>query len=126
MKNVLIIVNPVSGIRRGRIVAKRVRTELEKHEIKVRIEETKHKNHAYEIASTVCTDEIDEIVSIGGDGTINEIANALIDTGNLNCRIAVIPTGVGNFIARNLGVTKNCKKAAKIALNENTREIDVF
>ncbi|MCK5344785.1 MAG: hypothetical protein KAR20_15335, partial [Candidatus Heimdallarchaeota archaeon] len=95
-------------------------------EIKVRIEETKHKNHAYEIASTVCIDEIDEIVSIGGDGTINEIANALIDTNNLHCRIAVIPTGVGNFIARHVGATKNYRKALNVAINGITREIDVF
>ncbi len=126
MKNILVIVNPVSGRRRGRIVAAKVRTFLENLDIHVRIEETKHRNHAYEIISNIGCSEIEEIISIGGDGTINEIANALIDTENLHCRIAVIPTGVGNFIARHLGATKNYKKAIDIAINGNTREIDVF
>ena len=126
MKNILVIVNPVSGRRRSRIVADKVRTELETHNIHVRVEETKHRNHAYEIISSIGCDEIDEIISIGGDGTINEIANALIDTNNLHCRIAVIPTGVGNFIARHVGATKNYRKALNIAINGITREIDVF
>ena len=109
MKNILVIVNPVSGRRRSRIVADKVRIELESHNIHVRIEETKHRNHAYEIISSIGCHEIDEIISIGGDGTINEIANALIDTNNLHCRIAVIPTGVGNFISRGSSLGERLK-----------------
>ena len=126
MHKVLVILNPVSGKRRGRKILDCVFSELKKHEIHATVEETKHKNHAREIAQKVQPDEIDEIITIGGDGTINEIAQGLTDSGNLNCRIAVIPAGVGNFIARNLGINKNYKKAVNIAINGKTKEIDIF
>lgn len=52
------------------------------------------------------------IVAVGGDGSINEIAQGLI---NKNTALAIVPTGSGNGLARHLTIPLKLKKAVKIA-----------
>jgi len=126
MQRILVIINPVSGVHRSRKLADSILTEFQKHEIKAEIEETQRRYHAYDLAQEVKNSDFDKVVAVGGDGTINEIAMGLADSENLNCKIAVIPTGVGNFIAKTLGVTKDYRKAVYVAVNGNVKEIDTF
>jgi diacylglycerol kinase (ATP) len=92
----LFIVNPVSGNGRGREVWKYVKQELERKQIPYRVEFTKHSGHARELTRNSISPDLQAIVVIGGDGTIHEVGNNLIDT---KVPLGLIPAGTGNDFA---------------------------
>lgn len=101
MKNVGIILNPVSGKASKKSIETFVK-ELKKLEFGVNIYETKRQNHAKEIAKEIEKDEkIDYIVISGGDGTINEAINGLE---KFLKPIGVIPSGSANVLSYELGI----------------------
>lgn len=69
---------------------------------------TAHAGHAQELAKKAVAQKRHLVVAVGGDGTVNEIANELIDT---NTALAIIPMGSGNGLARHLRIPLKPKKA---------------
>ncbi len=57
--------------------------------------------HATELAKEAVEQHFDVVVAIGGDGTINEVAQALVNT---QTALGIIPHGSGNGFARELGL----------------------
>lgn len=57
--------------------------------------------HATALASEAVASGFDRIVAVGGDGTVNEVAQALVNT---NAKMGIIPKGSGNGLARHLGI----------------------
>lgn len=68
---------------------------------------TEYAGHASEIASKAKDDNIDIVVAVGGDGTVNEIARAIV---NSNTALGIIPCGSGNGLARHLMLPMNLAK----------------
>ncbi|MFE9242821.1 diacylglycerol/lipid kinase family protein [Nocardiopsis sp. NPDC006938] len=68
--------------------------------------ETAYRDHARELARGAAADGFDLVLSLGGDGTVNEVVNGLLATpGELpRPRYAVIPGGSANVFIRALGV----------------------
>jgi YegS/Rv2252/BmrU family lipid kinase len=58
----------------------------------------------------------DLIVASGGDGTVNQVANRMVHQ-RVSARLAILPTGSGNFFARYLDIPRNVSKAVKVALH---------
>ncbi|MBK6501936.1 MAG: hypothetical protein IPG03_06090 [Candidatus Microthrix sp.] len=69
------------------------------HEVDVAL--TQHRGHATELAAAASTSGIEVVVALGGDGTLNEVANGLAGT---DCALAVLPGGSTNVLARTLGL----------------------
>ena len=69
------------------------------HRLEVAV--TNRRGHATRIAQNAAKDGIDIVVVLGGDGTLNEVANGLVDSGTA---MAAIPGGSTNVFARTLGV----------------------
>jgi diacylglycerol kinase (ATP) len=68
---------------------------------------TTHRGHASDLTRRALQQGYDMVVAVGGDGTINEIANAIIDeNANSNVCVGTIPTGTGNDVAKSLGFTR--------------------
>jgi len=65
------------------------------------------------------------LVVAGGDGTINEVINAIATKENRPI-LGIIPTGTANDLAHSLNISKNLKKAVNIILNGNTTPFDIF
>ena len=63
------------------------------------------------IASKAKDDNIDIAVAVGGDGTVNEVARAIV---NSNTALGIIPCGSGNGLARHLMLPMNITKAIQI------------
>ena len=72
---------------------------------------TEYAGHASEIASKAKDDNIDIVVAVGGDGTVNEVARAIV---NSNTALGIIPCGSGNGLARHLMLPMNLAKAIQI------------
>lgn len=69
---------------------------------------TERVGHARELALEAIRNGIDMVVAVGGDGTINEVASALVGT---SVSMGIVPMGSGNGLATSLGISRNPKKA---------------
>lgn len=100
-KRLLVIYNPVAGSRRGR---KRryeaVLARLRAAECEITVRETTHRGDAEDFAAGLTREDCDLLVVAGGDGTINEVANGLIDR---PLPLAIAPLGTANVLAWELG-----------------------
>jgi diacylglycerol kinase (ATP) len=67
--------------------------------------------------------DYDTFIAVGGDGTVNSLASALIDTGKT---LGVFPMGSGNGFAREMGFKKNVKKLIADIRKKESFEIDVL
>jgi len=122
MKRILFVINPISGVGRQKIVESLADKILDKNKSVYDFVYTKYRRHAEEIARKNSS-KYDIIVAVGGDGTINEIASGLVGS---QCKIAIIPTGSGNGLARCLGIPMNIKKAIALIEHGKTNEIDTL
>ena len=122
-KKALLICNPCSGTNRKRINAKEIIKKLSSADFDFTIEETKHPRHATEIV-TEKGNSHDVILCCGGDGTLNETINGVLQ---LDKRVPVgyIPSGSTNDLATTLGIGSGVEPAAKMILSNKTNTYDV-
>ena len=111
MKKIVFIMNPISGTVSKNGIPKLIERTLDKEQFTYVIKETEYAGHAYEIARQAVADNIDIVVAVGGDGTVNEVGRALIGS---NTALAIIPCGSGNGLARHLMLPMEASKAIKI------------
>jgi diacylglycerol kinase family enzyme len=78
-------------------------------ELKVDVAETTHRGHARELAAQATAEGVDVVVTLGGDGTVNEAANGLL-AGGIGAHVpalAVVPGGSTNVFSRALGRSRD-------------------
>ena len=78
-------------------------------ELKVDAVETTHRGHGRELGAQAAAEGIDVVVSVGGDGTVNEVVNGLLETGPSPHlpMLAVVPGGSTNVFSRALGRSRD-------------------
>lgn len=120
----LLVYNPVSG--RSRRFTKKlsyVEKELKgKYEV-VDIRATSYAREAIEIARDACG-KYDVIIAAGGDGTFSEVLKGIGENKNAPV-IGYIPSGSCGDIAKNHNIPNNVKKALKVILKGNKKDIDL-
>ena len=99
-KRILFIVNPFSGISKKGKLAQQIEQHLDTHLFDFEIKNTQAAGHATELAREAMSQNFDLVVAVGGDGSVNEVAAALIDSETI---LGIIPAGSGNGFARHLG-----------------------
>ncbi len=82
---------------------------------------TAHPRHATELARRAVDDGCELVVAVGGDGTLNEVAAALVGTG---AALGLVPCGSGNGLGRHLGIPGPGKGAFRTLLDGRVRTID--
>ncbi len=115
-KNIIFVVNPISGTRGKRAILKWIDERIDRTRYDYTIVKTQYAGHAEKIAAEAAEKKIDMVVAIGGDGTINEIGRSLIHT---DTALGIIPCGSGNGLARHLQIPLDPKLAIDI-INEGT------
>ncbi|MCH5236940.1 MAG: diacylglycerol kinase family lipid kinase [Muribaculaceae bacterium] len=110
-KKALLIINPVSGTRSKHGLGKFVTTRLSESDIKVKTALTKKSGDAMKMAREAAESGFDMVITAGGDGTVNEVANGLAFT---DCRLGILPFGSGNGLARSLGIPQDIYAALKV------------
>lgn len=108
-----LIVNPIASsvTRRGLVVIQKALAA--DHELEVF--ETTRKGQAIRLARGAARDGADVVVSLGGDGTINEVANGVI--GADCCAIAPLPGGSTNVFAQAVGYPNDAIEATGVLLD---------
>ena len=78
-------------------------------ELKVDVVHTEHRGHAREFAVQAAAEGVDVVVSVGGDGTVNEVVNGLLVDGPAPHlpMLAVVPGGSTNVFSRALGRSRD-------------------
>ena len=123
--SVVAIINPISGaganpsIRSERVSL--VRAEAERRGLRAEIHLTERAGHARELAAASAAAGAHLVIGWGGDGTLNEIGCALLDTPSI---LGVVPAGSGNGLAAALGVPRDPRAALAAAFDGRTRAID--
>lgn len=112
------IVNPRSG--RALRALSGVRTFAARHD--ARVDLTERSRHACELASAALADGCELVVAVGGDGTMNEVASALIGR---RATLGLIPCGSGDGLGRHLGIHGSVPHALRVLENGVPRAIDI-
>jgi len=120
-KKLLFIINPVSGINRQKIIRRQINSFFDIKNFDYNIVYTKYPLHATEISKSAVKENYDIVVAVGGDGTVREIAQGLV---NSNTKMAIIPIGSGNGFARHLKIPLNISKAIKIINKQKSIKSD--
>ena len=114
-RKILFVINPISGTGKKKIIEKLLEEYLDKSAIEFEIKYTEFAGHAIEISKKVVDQNNYEcVIAVGGDGSVNEVANGLIGSKVI---LGIIPVGSGNGFARHMKIPLNLKDAI-IALNK--------
>jgi diacylglycerol kinase (ATP) len=122
---VAIIINPISGTG-GRPDVARARVETAASIVAARrldaeILVTEYAGHARDLARGALARGANLIAAWGGDGTANEVASELAFT---HARFAIIPSGSGNGLARELRIPMGADEAFAVALEGSDYVMD--
>ena len=125
MKNVLLIINPVSGQKRIQPKLFDIVDELCKAECNVTVHTTEYRGHATALAQSASIAGYDTIICCGGDGTLNETLTGLcLSHGNENIRLGYIPCGSTNDFADTLGLDTEPLNQIQNILKQNETTLD--
>lgn len=117
------IVNPISGNAKGThlLNADYINSFFPSTAYRIEVHYTKSKGHAMDLSRAAVDLNADIIVACGGDGTINEVASAMIGTGK---KLGIVPIGSGNGLASHLGIPRETEKAIGIIRDNYVKIID--
>jgi YegS/Rv2252/BmrU family lipid kinase len=119
MKQFTFIVNPAAGKGAGKKVFSSLLGELERRSASYEIIETTGPGHATDAARAAATPVV---VSVGGDGTVNEITNGIAGSTK---SLGIIPAGSGNDFIKSVGVPRRPLQALQTLLRGVTRPVDI-
>ena len=119
-----VVINPVSGHRRREGAARGALAQrlLTSRGLDGTVELTTQAGDGRRLAAACVARGCDRVVAWGGDGTVNEVASALIGT---RASLGIVPSGSGDGLARGLGLPRDDEAALAIALDRPERPIDV-
>lgn len=119
----VIIANPRAGHGKGAGNLERLRGVVRRRGLDGNVVATERPGHATEIARGLAEAGEGRIGVMGGDGTIAEVANALVGS---DVELAIVSMGTGNDIARSLKLPLNDLGAAlTVAFEGDARSVDV-
>lgn len=114
----LLVVNPKATTTSGR--TRDVLTHALRSDLKLDVAQTAYRGHAGDLARQAAEDgNVDLVVALGGDGTVNEVVNGLLTHGPNERvpRLAVVPGGSTNVFARALGLPNDPVEATGALLH---------
>lgn len=119
---ITLIANPIAGGGTARTSAIHAAELFDRRGVDVRLEWTAAPGHATRLAEEALARGAALVVTCGGDGTLNEVAMALVGT---NTALAFIPGGRGNDFARALHLPKDVREAVNGIMLGREHLIDV-
>lgn len=124
-----VIYNPSAGRGRGGAIASTVERGLTKRGFEVALHATRRPKDAMAIARRLVL-KADVVVAVGGDGTINEIANGMAAAGvtaagGRKAQLGIVPAGTVNVLALELGLPFQLERACNVIAGGRTISLDL-
>ena len=119
-----LIINLTAGGGKPRPHLKTIFKYLKENGFNFKVSYTSHHGEAIELAQKAADKGIDLIVSIGGDGTVNEIVNGIMKSKN-NPPLGIIPLGWANDFIKSTNIPSDIIEACKILIKGKTKKIDI-
>lgn len=120
----MIIVNPSSGKEEALAYVRNVEEILHSKGYGVTLKETAKELDATRFCIAACEEHYDLVVSIGGDGTLHETINGLIDQVHLP-KLGVVPLGTVNDFARALQIPLDPEQAVRTLTSSRVKNVDI-
>jgi diacylglycerol kinase (ATP) len=87
---------------------------------------TQSRGHARELAAAAAAQNIDTVIVIGGDGTVNEVINGLLASGQGTAPcVGIIPAGSSNDLSKSLEIPQSLEDACRTVMKGRTKSMDV-
>lgn len=122
-RKIIFLVNPISGNTKKEALLQQIKIAMEKNACYFEIHHTNAAGDYSFLIDKIETDNITDIVIVGGDGTVNQVVYALKDT---NVNFGIIPVGSGNGLALAAGISRNSKQAIELILKGKASPVDGF
>mgnify|MGYP002624019823 CR=1 FL=1 len=120
-KKITFIVNPISGTKGKEETEALISHTFDPTLHCCRIVHTEYGGHASVIASQCVSEGCDVCVAVGGDGTVNEVARALVHS---ETALGVVPCGSGNGLARHLRLPMEPQEALHVIASGHVDTFD--
>ena len=119
--SILFLINGKAGHGLPKDFEKIIASILTAHNIEFKISFSAYRGHLNELAKSGIYEGFKTIVVVGGDGSINEVFSALLNT---DLKLGIIPLGSGNGLARHLKIPLNFEQALALIVKGNSKLID--
>src|ERR1043165_1009275 len=120
----LVIVNPASADGATRENWAKIASDLRTHFGAFTVTFSESVGHARQLAADAAKQGSKLIIACGGDGTISEVANGIIDAG-ADAELGILPAGTGSDFRRSIGIANNVAAAARALREGRVKVVDV-
>jgi len=121
-----VIVNPVAGASSTRRKWPIISKLLKRIGLPFDFEYTEGVGHAIELARLAASDGYRYLVAVGGDGTVNEVANGILHSTNAaTTALGIVSTGTGSDFIRSVGISRDYATACSTLTSSRRLSIDV-
>ena len=94
-RRIVFVINPTSGTTNKDVMPQLIDKYIDSDSNDVSTVFTEYAGHASEIASKCVNEGVDVVVAVGGDGTVNEVARALVES---DTALGIVPCGYQQWI----------------------------
>lgn len=122
-RKIIYLLNPISGTSAKDGLKKIIERETTAQGIAYETVITNADGDYDMVRDKIISENFTDVVIIGGDGTVNQVTDALRD---LDIRFGIIPVGSGNGLARSAGIPMKPKHALSLIFEGSTKKIDAF
>ena len=122
-RKIIYFINPISGTSTKDGLIKKIVEKTTLQNIPFEILYTNASGNYYFLKEKISSENITDIVVCGGDGTVSQIASALMDD---DVNIGIIPMGSGNGLALAAKIPKQIDKALELIFTGKATYIDSF
>lgn len=120
-ENVHVIINPASG--QNEPILNVIDEVMHEHEVPWQAQVTQEPGDATTMTKEAVAQGADLVVCYGGDGTLMEVINGLID---VDVPVGILPGGTGNAVAIELNIPAELRQAVEVAVtSDNLRRMDL-
>jgi len=121
-----VIVNPAAGANSTLRKWPAIRSLLKRAGLSFEYQFTESRGHGIELAKAAASDGYRYLVAVGGDGTIHEVANGILQTRNAKeTSLGIICTGTGSDLSRAIGISRDYSRTCASLTNPRHLLMDV-
>lgn len=122
-RHIIFIINPISGTRTKKSLQEFVEKKTTERKIPFQVFPSVASGDYSFLHSIIKEQKVTDVVIAGGDGTVSQVVNSLMDC---NVNFGIIPCGSGNGLAYAAKISKQPGKALEVVFNGTPSAIDGF